>query len=165
MSDSALAIAETALAHAEIQRLLALYYQALDVGDLDRLEREVMAEDASWTVIQRAGAHRLEDQASGRDAILRWFRTMLGGGVSMSEGGVRHFLSTHVIRVEGERASSTSHLQAIATATLSTVATGVAEAEHVRTDRGWRIRRYRVTEEITESDLFALQKAFGLTLR
>ena len=39
--------AEEALAHCQIMSLLSLYYQALDVGDFDRLEREVMSEDAT----------------------------------------------------------------------------------------------------------------------
>lgn len=52
--------AEEALAHAQIASLLSLYYQALDVGDFDTLEAEVMAEDATWQVIQLAtnGASR-----------------------------------------------------------------------------------------------------------
>lgn len=165
VAGAALARAEEALAHAHIASLLSLYYQALDAGDLDRLEVDVMADDATWVVVQRSGPDRIEDQATGRTEVLRWFRTMFAGGVSMSEGAVRHFLSTHVIRVEGARAHSTSHLQAISATTHATLATGVAEAEHVRTPAGWRIRHYRVTEDITRPDFEALRKAFGLALR
>ncbi len=157
--------AEEALAHVRIQSLLALYYQALDVGDLDRLERDVMAEDATWVVVQKAASGRIEDQATGRSNVLAWFRKMLSGEVSMSEGTVRHFISTHVIRVERERAFSTSHLQAVSTTTMAILATGVAEAEHVLTRDGWRIRHYRVTEEITEKDMQGLKAAFGLESR
>lgn len=154
--------AEEALAHCQIQSLLALYYQALDVGDLARLERDVMAEDATWVVVQKAPSGQIEDQASGRAAVLAWFRKMLSGEVSMSEGTVRHFISTHFIRIEGGRAFSTSHLQAVSTTTMAILATGLAEAEHVLTRDGWRIRHYRVTEEITEKDVQGLKTAFGL---
>ncbi|MFO0690602.1 MAG: nuclear transport factor 2 family protein [Myxococcota bacterium] len=149
--------AEEALAHCQIQTLLSVYYHALDAGDLARLEREVMAEDATWHVVQVAGTGRIEDTVSGRDAVIGWFRAMLGGGVSMSDGGVLHFLSTHAIRVDGDRATSTSHLQAVSQATRAILATGVCEAEHVRTREGWRIRHYRVTERITDADLEALK--------
>ena len=158
------AAAEEALAHCQIQTLLSVYYQALDSGDLDRLEREVMAEDATWNVIQVAGPGRIEDLVEGRSAVIAWFRKMLGGGVSMSDGGVLHFLSTHAIRVDGDRATSTSHLQAVSQPTREILATGVAEAEHVRTDAGWRIRRYRVTERITDADMQALQATLSLAL-
>lgn len=154
--------AEEALAHGQIQSLLSLYYQALDAGDLDRLEREVMAEDASWHVVQTASTGRIEDRATGRGEVIAWFRKMLSGGVSMSEGTVLHFLSTHVIRVDGDRATSTSHLQAVSTPTMQILATGVAEAEHVRTPAGWRIRRYKVTERITDADMQALTRTLGL---
>jgi len=154
--------AEEALAHCHIQSLLSLYYQALDAADFDRLEHEVMAEDATWNVIQLASTGRVEDQVSGRSEVLAWFKKMLSGEVSMSGGTVLHFLSTHMIRVDGDRATSTSHLQAVSTPTMQILATGVAEAEHVRTREGWRIRSYKVTERITDKDMLALKQTLGL---
>ncbi|MEZ7979786.1 MAG: nuclear transport factor 2 family protein [Myxococcota bacterium] len=153
--------AKDALAHCEITNLLSLYYQALDRGQLDVLEREVMAEDATWELIQLASSGRVEDKVSGRANVLAWFRKMLSGGVTMSEGTVRHFIGTHVIRIDGDSASSTSHLHAIDTRTMVTLANGFVEAEHQRGDQGWRIRSYRVEESITESDMQALRETFG----
>jgi hypothetical protein len=152
--------AERALAHAEISNLLSLYYQSLDRGDLGTLEREVIAEDATWELIQLCGSERVVDESTGRDTIVAWFRKMYGAGVSMTEGTVRHYLNTHVIRVEEGSANSTSHLQAIETAGMTNVASGFAEAEHVLTEEGWRIRRYRVEETITASDMAALKATF-----
>lgn len=152
---------EEALAHCEIGNLLSLYYQALDVSDLDTLEREVMAENATWELVQLCGAEKVVDRTSGRDEILGWFRTMLGSGVSMTEGGVRHSLDTHVIRVDGESAHSTSHLQAIETSGMTIVASGFVEADHVRTPSGWRILNYKVEETITASDMKTLKETFG----
>ena len=154
-------VGEQALARGEIANVLSLYYQALDVGDLDTLEREVMSEDATWELIQLCGEERIVDKSSGRDRVIAWFRTMLGGGVTMSEGTVRHYLNTHVIRVDGDRAHSTSHLQAIETVGMTNVASGFVEAEHVRTPEGWRIRYYKVEETITAADMKALKEAFG----
>jgi hypothetical protein len=152
---------EKAFAHCEITNLLSLYYQALDVGDLDRLEREVMAEGATWELIQLAGEERVVDSLTGRDEILAWFRKMLESGVSMTEGSVRHSLDTHVIHVKETTACSTSHLQAVETGAMQIVASGFVRAEHVRTDFGWRIQSYRVEETITAADMRALKAAFG----
>lgn len=159
--------AEEALAHCRISSLLSLYYQALDVGDFDTLEKEVMAEDATWEVVQLASVGRVVDEASGRDEVLAWFKRMLSGDVTMSEGTVRHFLNTHVIRVDpsGRTARSTSHLQAVDTVTMATLANGFVEAEHVCTDRGWRIRRYRVEERITDADMEAFKATLGLEVQ
>jgi hypothetical protein len=155
--------AEEALAHCHITSLLSLYYQALDTGDFETLESEVMAEDATWEVIQRATNGRVEDKASGRDEVLAWFQQMLSGDVTMSEGTVRHFINTHVIRVDpdGATARSTSHLQAVDTVTMAILANGFVEADHVRTDRGWRIRYYKIEENITEKDMTAFKATFG----
>jgi hypothetical protein len=77
----------------------------------------------------------------------------------MSEGSCRHFISTHVIDVEGESAHSTSHLQAFDTNTFGMLSNGLADANHVKTDRGWRISRYRLNESITNADMAAFQQA------
>jgi len=120
-----------------------------------------MAEDATWELIQICGDERIVDETSGRDRVLDWFRTMLGGGVTMSEGTVRHSLDTHFIRVDGESARSTSHLQAIETVGMTIVASGRVEADHVKTPDGWRIRHYKVEETITAPDMKALKETFG----
>ena len=155
--------ADEALAHAEIQSLLSRYYQALDVADWQALETGVIAEDAVWELIQRCGDAVLEDRIEGRAALLAWFRRMMGGEVTMSRGAVRHFLNTHVIRVDsdGRSARSTSHLQAVDGNAMAVVAMGFVEAEHVHTERGWRIRRYRIDEHLREADMKALREIFG----
>ena len=67
-----------------------------------------------------------------------------------------------MIRIDGERAFSTSHLMAASTTTMETLANGFVEAEHVRTREGWRIRCYKVTEQITDKDMLAFKKTLGL---
>ena len=152
--------AQRALDWTGIANVLSRYYQALDRGDLETLGRDVIAEGATWRLVQRCGEDRLVDEIEGRDEILAWFERMLGSGVSMSEAAVRHHLDTHVIEIEGDTATSTSHLLAVETTSLSIVASGFAAASHVRTDRGWRIHRYEVEENLTAADMAALREAF-----
>ena len=155
--------AEEALAHCHIASLLARYYQAIDTANWIVLDKEVLADDAVWEVIQHSPTGgSIEDTVTGRAAIVAWFEQIMGGDVSMSEGTVRHFISTHVITVDGDRARSTSHLQAIATDTLATLSNGFVEADHVKTERGWRIRRYHIDEHITDADMEAFKGAFDI---
>jgi hypothetical protein len=154
--------AEEALAHCHITSLLSLYYQALDTADWDRLEDLVMADDAVWEVVQHSPSGTVRDLAEGRDAVLGWFKQMMGGEVTMSQGTVRHFINTHVITVGAQTAHSTSHLQAVDTTTLGILANGFVEAEHVKTPEGWRIRRYKIDEHITDADMDAFKKTLEL---
>lgn len=57
---------------------------------------------------------------------------------------------------------STSHLQAVDTVTMATLANGFVEADHVRTEEGWRIRRYKVKERITDADMEAFKATLAL---
>lgn len=154
--------AEEALAHCRIASLLSLYYQALDTSNWDTLEKEVMAEGAVWEVIQHSPSGTVRDLAEGRDAVLGWFKRMMGGEVAMSEGTVRHFINTHVITVGAQSARSTSHLQAVDTNTLKILANGFVEAEHAKTPEGWRISRYKIDEHITDADMEAFKAVLGL---
>jgi hypothetical protein len=155
------AAAEEALAHCHISSLLSRYYQAIDVANFTALDDEVLADDAVWEVVQHSPTGgTIEDTVSGRADIVAWFEQIMGGEVSMSEGTVRHFLNTHVITVDGDRAHSTSHLQAVGTDSMAILSVGFAEADHVRTARGWRIRRYRLDEHITDADMAAFKAAF-----
>jgi hypothetical protein len=155
--------AEEALAHAHISTLLAKYYQAIDGGNWARLDEEVLADDAVWEVVQSsATGGTIEDVVKGRAEIVGWFEKIMGGDASMSHGTCRHFLSTHVIDVDahgGATARSRSHLQAFDTHTLGMLSNGTVEADHVKTDRGWRIRRCRIVEDITDADMAAFKQA------
>jgi hypothetical protein len=145
-----------------IATLLARYYQAIDVADWDALDRDVLADDARWEVVQRSSGGTVTNGAAGRAEVVAWFRQMVSGEVSMSEGTVRHFLGTHVIEVDGDVATSRSHLQAQDLVGLGMLANGIVDAEHVRTERGWRVRRFRVEESITDADMEAFRATFGL---
>jgi len=152
--------AQEALAHAHISSLLAKYYQAIDNGRWDVLDREVLADDARWEVVQSSPTGgTIEDTVVGREAILSWFAAIMGGEAAMSEGTCRHFISTHVIEVDGDTARSNAHLQAFDTHTMAMLSNGVIEADHVKTDRGWRIRRYNIVESITDADMDAFKNA------
>ncbi|HEX4219270.1 MAG TPA: nuclear transport factor 2 family protein, partial [Acidimicrobiales bacterium] len=149
-----------ALAHSHISSLLGKYYQAIDTANWPVLDQEVLADGAVWEVIQHSpSGETIEDTVKGRPDIVNWFEQIMGGGASMSEGTCRHFVSTHVIDVDGDTARSSSHLQAFDTHTFVMLSNGVVEADHVKTDRGWRIRRYHIDEDITEADMEAFKQA------
>jgi hypothetical protein len=152
--------AEEALAHGHITSLLAKYYQAIDVGNWTVLDQEILADDAVWEVIQHSpSGESIEDTVKGRAEIVGWFEQIMGGEASMSQGTCRHFISTHVIDVDGDTARSTSHLQAFDTHRFIMLSNGVVEADHVKSDRGWRIRRYHIDEDITDADMEAFKQA------
>jgi hypothetical protein len=158
------AAAEEALAHCQISSLLSLYYQAIDVANWTVLNDAVLDDDAVWEVVQHSPTGgTIEDTVNGRANIVAWFERIMGGEVSMSEGTVRHFINTHVISVSGESAHSTSHLQAVGTDTLAILSNGFVAADHVRTSRGWRIRRYHIDEHITDADMAAFKAAFDIS--
>ncbi len=157
MSDD---VAQEALAHAHISSLLAKYYQAIDNSWWDVLDQEILADDALWEVVQTSPTGgSTEDTVKGRQAIVDWFLQIMGGEAAMSEGTCRHFVSTHVIEVDGARARSNAHLQAFDTHTMAMLSNGVVEADHVRTERGWRIQRYNIVESITDADMEAFKQA------
>lgn len=152
--------ADEALAHCQITSLLSRYYQVIDRADLTALGEDVLADEAVWEVVQHSpSGGTIEDVVRGKDEILGWFSNILGGEASMSEGACRHFISTHVIDVDGDTARSTSHLQAFHTHTLQMLSNGVVVAEHVRTGRGWRISHLRLDENITDADMEAFKAA------
>jgi hypothetical protein len=152
--------AQEALAHAHISSLIAKYYQAIDNGHWDVLDAEVLADDAVWDVTQSSPTGgSIHDEVKGRAEILGWFAAIMGGEAAMSEGTCRHFVSTHVIDVDGETARSSSHLQAFDTHTLAMLSNGTIKAQHVKTERGWRISRFELIENITDADMEAFKAA------
>jgi SnoaL-like domain len=158
MSDAA----EEALAHAHITSLLARYYHSIDSGDWATLRERVLDEAAVWEVAQSSTQGSVTQVVEGRTAILEWFATIVGGEVSMSESTVRHFVNTTDITVTGATATSTSHLMCVHNATLAVLANGRIVADHVVTPDGWRIRRFRLNENITDADMDAFRAAFDL---
>lgn len=153
-----------ACVHCQISALLSLYYQALDKADLQTLESKVIASDATWEVVQIAPIGRIEDKVMGRDQVVAWFRQMLSIDGVVTEGTIRHFINTHLIRTDpdGQAARSTSHLLAVDTITMATRANGIVEAEHVRTADGWRIRSCKIEERLTNADMEAFKAALDL---
>lgn len=144
--------------HCRITALLARYYQAIDAGDLETLEREVLGPDATWEFVHRAGDSVVRDKAEGPEAVAAWFRATLGGDVTMSEGAVSHHATTHLVEIDGHTAITRSHLMAVDNRHLQIVASGTAYGEHLRTPAGWRIQRYVIDEYLTERDMAALAR-------
>src|SRR4026208_653076 len=119
----------------ELAELMHRYALAIDTARFDDL-REVFTADASvdfGSVDQYVeGATGL----SGIEAIGGWFRTVLAPFPD-----VLHFMSNHVIDLDGDRARvrTCMHVMHMAMG-------GVYDAQAMRTSAGWRVRNLRLQE-------------------
>ena len=138
---------------ADITDLLALWARAIDFPDWDTLRDHVFAEDVTWEWMASDGMGSLGDQTHGRADTVAWFARAI-----QPETRIRHVLTNHAYRIEGETAHTTSYMQLVDSANLSCAASGLVIAEHVRTDAGWRIKHLRVEEQIPQGSIDQIAK-------
>jgi hypothetical protein len=119
----------------ELAELMHRYALAIDTAQFDDL-RAVFTADAS---VDFGSVDQYVDGAtgiSGVDAIVGWFRKVLAPFPD-----VLHFMTNHVIDLDGDRARVRTLMQV-----LHMPMGGIYDAEAVRTPAGWRIRRFRLDE-------------------
>jgi len=119
----------------ELAELMHRYALAIDTAQFEDL-REVFTSDAS---VDFGSVDQYVEGAtgmSGINAIVGWFRTVLAPFPD-----VLHFMSNHVIDLDGDRARvrTCMHVMHMAMG-------GVYAAQAVRTPEGWRIQRLRLDE-------------------
>jgi len=119
----------------ELAELMHRYALAIDTAQFEDL-REVFTSDAS---VDFGSVDQYVEGAtgmSGINAIVGWFRTVLAPFPD-----VLHFMSNHVIDLDGDRARvrTCMHVMHMAMG-------GVYDARAVRTLEGWRIQRLRLDE-------------------
>lgn len=136
----------------EITDVLARFHRAIDGGLWSMMRDEVLAEDAVWEWRAWDDGGVAEDRAVGRDAVLAWLEAAMTGST------VRHFTTGHLFEIDGDRAHSESYMVVIDTQTLAILANGVVDADHVRTARGWRVRRCRIDERVADGQISATSK-------
>jgi hypothetical protein len=130
----------------ELAELMHRYALAIDTARFDDL-RDVFTDDAS---VDFGSVDQYVEGAtgvSGIDAIVNWFRTVLAPFPD-----VLHFMSNHVIDLDGDRARvrTTMHV-------LHMPMGGIYDAQAVRTAHGWRIRNFRLDERRFEEAAGRLQ--------
>jgi hypothetical protein len=123
-------------------QLIQAYAHGIDSMD-EALLRRTFAEDA---IAEYKGVNFPMDlRLEGFDAILAWLRSSVGN----REGALPwHFMSTHLVEVEGDRASlrTFQHNRHLSGVGLYTVEAG-------RTEDGWRIQKLRLEERILDPEL------------
>jgi hypothetical protein len=130
----------------ELAELMHRYALAIDTAHFDDL-REVFTPDAS---VDFGSVDQYVEGAtgvSGIEAIVGWFRTVLAPFPD-----VLHFMSNHVIDLDGDRARvrTCMHVMHMAMG-------GVYDAQAMRTPAGWRIRNLRLDERRFEEAAARLQ--------
>jgi hypothetical protein len=143
----------------EITDVLSRYHRAVDGLDWELLRDRVVTEDAVWEWSAADDQARVEDSAAGREAVVTWLDAALRGST------VRHHTTSHLFEVAGDGARSESYMFVVDRQTLQTLASGVVTADHVRSGRGWRIRRLRIDEQLTSGTVAAMAGLLGVATK
>ena len=121
----------------ELSELMHRYALAIDTADWEAL-RDVFVADASVDFGSVDRYVEGDTGVKGIEAIVTWFRTVLAPFPD-----VMHFMSNHVIDLDGDRARVRTYMHV-----LHMSMGGVYHADSVRMPSGWRIRRLRLEERL-----------------
>jgi len=119
----------------ELAELMHRYALGIDTAQFDDL-RQVFTPDASIDFGSVDQYVEGDTGVNGIDAIVGWFRTVLAPFPD-----VLHFMSNHVIDLDGDRARVRTCMHV-----LHMAMGGIYDADAVRTPAGWRFRRFRLDE-------------------
>jgi len=119
----------------ELAELMHRYALAIDTAQFDDL-RQVFTPDASIDFGSVDQYVEGDTGVNGIDAIVGWFRTVLAAFPD-----VLHFMSNHVIDLDGDRARVRTCMHV-----LHMAMGGIYDADAVRTPAGWRFGRLRLDE-------------------
>ena len=134
MTDENRASGEISLDRLDILDLFARYAHAVDLCDWEML-REVFSDDveANYTTV----AQYTQNHAPilhGIDDIIHYFNTVM----PHIGPGLTHFMTNHLIKLDGDEANITSHNHV-----LNLAQGGVYHTHAKRTSKGWRLDRLR----------------------
>ena len=119
----------------EIHELLNRYAFGIDNWDWDVLRR-VFTADAVVDFSSMGRYVEGESTVEGIESIIAWYE-----GALEKFRGVLHFMTNHMVDLDGDRARATCLMQV-----LHLPMGGVYRADCVRTSSGWRIRRLALDE-------------------
>lgn len=129
---------------ARIIDVVTRFHRAIDGNVWGRMRDEVLAPDAVWEWSATNASGPMADGAVGREEVIAWLSAAMVG----SE--VRHFTTSHLVDIQGDRAHSESYMVVVDRVSLAVLANGLVTADHVRLPEGWRMQRCRIDERIPD---------------
>jgi len=147
-----LAAADPAMAkaadHIALTELTHRYAWGIDTNDREMLAT-VFTKDAKAHYVEVGEkVLDLDVRLDGFDAIYEWLHAGLGGRKG-ADGLPWHFMSNHLIDIDGDAASMTWYMH-----NRGMAAGGVYYVEAVRTKAGWRIARLRLEEQTWKPEAY-----------
>lgn len=127
------------------------FHRAIDSNAWELMRDEVLAPDVVWEWSATNASGPMADGAKGRGDVLAWLSAAMVG----SE--VRHFTTSHLVEIEGDRAHSESYMVVVDRVSLAVLANGLVTADHVRLPEGWRMQRCRIDERIPDALVEGMQ--------
>lgn len=124
--------------------VVSRFHRAVDRNAWDLMRDEVLAPDAVWEWSATNASGPMADGAIGRENVIAWLSSAMIG----SE--VRHFTTSHLVEIDGDRAHSESYMVVVDRVSLAVLANGMVTADHVRLPEGWRMQRCRIDERIPD---------------
>ena len=160
---SALAAASAAASDADdrmaLTELTHRYAFAIDTLDRALLSR-VFTPDASAHYVEVGPPILgLDVQLEGFDSIYEWLREGLSHR-KPSASLPQHFMSNHLIDLDGDKARMTYYMHNRAMA-----GGGVYYVDAIRTQAGWRIQKLRLEEQIWKPEAYTNQPKPAMKLR
>jgi hypothetical protein len=134
MTDKNCAGGQISLDRLDILDLFARYAHAVDLCDWEML-REVFSDDveANYTTVAQYTQNHTPI-LHGIEDIIHYFNTVM----PHIGPGLTHFMTNHLIRLDGDEANITSHNHV-----LNLAQGGVYHTHAKRTPKGWRLDRLR----------------------
>lgn len=135
----------------EVIDVITRFHRAIDRNAWEMLRDEVLAPDAVWEWTAANASGSVEDRAVGRESVVDWLSSAMVGS------NVRHFTTSHLVDLEGDRARSESYMVVVDAVTLAVLANGLLSADHVRLAEGWRMQRCHIDERIPDEPVEAVE--------
>lgn len=120
------------------------FHRAIDGNAWNRMRDEVLAPDVVWEWSATNASGPMADGAAGREDVIAWLSSAMVG----SE--VRHFTTSHLVEIQGDRARSESYMVVVDRISLAVLANGLVTVDHVRLPEGWRMAKCRIDERIPD---------------
>ncbi len=136
---------------ARIIDVVTRFHRAIDSNAWGRMRDEVLAPDVVWEWSATNVSGPMADGAAGREEVIAWLSAAMIG----SE--VRHFTTSHLVEIQGDRAHSESYMVVVDRVSLAVLANGLVTADHVRLPEGWRMQRCRIDERIPNTMVEGMQ--------